>query len=132
VATRRKGSISPGDADLEMRAYLQTRQSAAAKSSLVQPEVAVAEALRITTGGRVDFVVDPANGMVTYTPANLLNLTFASPKVGLTEEIMPEYLRVLAMLFDSSLGLRIVAEVEPSPAQRIGQLCELIRFWQHV
>jgi hypothetical protein len=130
VASRRKGPVSPGDADLAMRSFLQAKQSAAAQQYVVQPEAAVAEALRIATDGRVDFAADPANGTVTYTPANLMNLTFASPKVGLTDEAMPEYLQTLAMLLDSNLGSRIVQEVEPSAAQRIGQLCELIRLWQ--
>ena len=92
------GSIK---ADESLRAYTTSAKTA------IDPRIAVAEALSATTD-RVSIGVDQ-NRIATITPGNLLQLTFASPKVALDNHQMLVFLRNLAALFDSRTAARTVA-----------------------
>ncbi len=122
-AVRRTPGDRTSSADDGLRNFADSRGPAR-----IDPDIAVAEALAAVTG-KVSVAVD-GNCVARFVPAQLFQLTFANPQIGLTDGEMPLFLRNLAVLFDSQIAARMLDEVAPVARQRIGLLSDLIRMWQ--
>lgn len=116
-------AVAAANADDALRSFAIGRETVFADA-----EIAVAEALGSVRD--IAFVsVDPG-GIAQFSPRNLFQLKFSSPAVGLDDARMPCFLQNLAVMFDSRVGTRILHEIAPVAAQRIGQVSQLISLWQ--
>ena len=115
-------AVRAPSADEKLRSFATARETAGTDT-----EIAVAEALSAVTDG-VSVAVEP-NGPATFFPADLFQLRFSSPEVGVDERLMPSFLQNLALAFDSHTGTRVLHEIAPAATDRIGSVSELIRLW---
>lgn len=123
AAPKKKAAVKAANPDAALLAFAAEREAAP-----VDVEVAIAEALNKSTD-LVSVVID-ASGNAIFTPFDLFTLKFSSPKVGLDDGQMGDFLRNLSALFDSKIGTRILTEIPAVASQSIRTVTDLILLWK--